>query len=354
MKLPWNRGGLRTYLLLLALAFARPDSGALWYGSALLLLGVALQVYAKGCLRQNQVVATGGPYRFVRHPFYTANLMIDEGIALMSGCLPLATLLPVWWLLVYLPVMRQEEACLSALFPDIYPPYQRRLPRLFPFRRPVPSAGQGFSWANPNIVSDTVIPRALRLSACPLLFLVWRVLRARGLRPLAEGDALLLSTLAVLLSLHGLAWMLNRHLKDRGPILPDRLPSSVLRAATTALVLVVAATARWGEMELGFCLPLLGVLALPASIALHLRSEPMRLAAEGMGLAGVAALCELPWLGALPVLVYAALMLDGRIRRGSEDRGAESPPAPRWQRSSVVHSLLLLGGVALAIAKELL
>jgi len=53
MKRPWNRGGLRTYLLLLALAFARPGSGALWYGSALLLLGVALQVYSKGCLRQN-------------------------------------------------------------------------------------------------------------------------------------------------------------------------------------------------------------------------------------------------------------------------------------------------------------
>ena len=63
LRAPWDRGGLRTYLVLLALALAHPRPLDLWFGSALLLLGVMLHVYAKGCLRQDQVVATGGPYR---------------------------------------------------------------------------------------------------------------------------------------------------------------------------------------------------------------------------------------------------------------------------------------------------
>jgi hypothetical protein len=353
MKLPWNRGGLRTYLLVLALAFARPGSGALWYGSALLLLGVALQVYSKGCLRQNRVVAMGGPYRFVRHPFYTANLMIDEGIALISGCLPLAMLLPVWWLLVYLPVMRQEEAHLSALFPDIYPPYQRRLPRLFPFRRPLPSEGDGFSWANANIASDTVIPRALRLSSYPLLFLVWGGLRTHGVSSVLEGDALMLGAIALLLSLHSLSRMLERHLKDRRRIFPACLPVAAVRAGTALLVLTAAMTIHWGEVESRLLLAL-GVLTLAASVVLQLRNGPLALAAEGAALLSVPALCELPWLCALPVLVYLGLALDMRLERGQSLAGGKSLPKSGHAAASLAYSLLVLAGVALAVAKEVL
>jgi hypothetical protein len=348
---PWDRGGLRTYLVVLALVFAQPRSLTLWYGSALLLLGVALHVYAKGCLRQDQVVAMGGPYRFVRHPFYSANLIIDESIALLSGCWPLAALLPAWWLAVYVPAMRREEAFLNGAFPEIYPPYQRRVPRLVPFRRPLPRGGEGFSWANPNITSDDVIPRALRLSAFPLLFIVWNALRTRGIRPFVAGDVLLLSAAALLLALFGVARMLTRHLKERRRVLPGPAAGPVLRAATAVLVLVVAATVRWGEIEPGLLLLLVGVPVLIASAMLCLGSEPARLAAEGVGLAGVAALCELPWLGVLPVLVYAALALDARAKLADERQGTE--PAPRRNTFLLTYSLLLVGGVVLAVAKEL-
>lgn len=126
----------------------------------MLALGLALQIYAKGSLRQNEVVSRAGPYRLIRHPFYTANLLIDESIALMSGWWPLVVLLPIWWLLVYWPVMRQEERRLCELFVEVYPEYQRRTSRLIPLRRPTPGEGPGFSWQNPNISADTVIPRA--------------------------------------------------------------------------------------------------------------------------------------------------------------------------------------------------
>ena len=77
------------------------------------ILGVWLHTWAKGCLRQNRVVATIGPYRFVRHPFYLANALIDAGLVVMAGWWPLAVVLPLWWLAIYIPVIRGEERYLS-------------------------------------------------------------------------------------------------------------------------------------------------------------------------------------------------------------------------------------------------
>src|SRR5258708_54701 len=132
MKSPLNRGGLRFYLVLLALLagtlFANSTTPrSILAGMPLLLLGVSLHTWAKGCLRQNRFVATIGPYRFVRHPFYLANALIDTGLVTMSGllahsaCWPLAIVLPVWWLAIYIPVIRGEERYLAEKFPDEYP-----------------------------------------------------------------------------------------------------------------------------------------------------------------------------------------------------------------------------------------
>jgi len=354
MKAPWDRGGLRSYVLVLALAFARPGSGAFWYGTALLLLGVALHVYAKGCLRQNQLVAMGGPYRFVRHPFYTANLLTDEGIALMPGWWPLIALLPAWWLLVYVPVMREEEAYLTKLFPGVYPPYQRRLPRLFPFRRPLPAGPKAFSWRNPNIVSDTVIPRALRLSSYPLLFLLWGEFRTHGFRSVTEGNPLMLGAVTLLLSVHALSRMLERHLKDRKRLFPARLPVPVVRAGTALLVFGAAVTLRWGEVESSLPLALLGVPALAGSVLLRLRPGLAALAAEGAVLVSVAALCELPWLAAVPVLVYVGLALDLALQRGKALAATESVTESGHAPALLTYYLLVLVGVALAVAREVL
>ncbi len=90
MKSPTNRGGLRFYLVIFALltVFATPaihtTPATVLHGVPLILLGVALHLWAKGCLHQDREVTTTGPYRFVRHPFYTANALIDSGIAVMS------------------------------------------------------------------------------------------------------------------------------------------------------------------------------------------------------------------------------------------------------------------------------
>jgi protein-S-isoprenylcysteine O-methyltransferase Ste14 len=202
-------------LVLVALIVARPGHEALLWGASLVFLGVVLRFYAKGCLRQDEVVAMSGPYRFVRHPFYTGNLLVDQGIAVMSGWWPLMLLLPVWWLLVYRPVMQQEEQHLAELHPDVYPAYQRRTSRLIPLRRPLPATGAGFAWRNPNIVADAAVPRAVRTLAYPLLFAIWPDIKSTVMGSAVDWTGLRLAALSALVAVYAICSLLARHLRAR-------------------------------------------------------------------------------------------------------------------------------------------
>ena len=166
MRVPWNRGGLRHYVLLLGLLANRATPASIAAGIPLLLGAIGLQLWAKGCLHPNQEVTSAGPYRFVRHPFYLGNAFLDLGLAIMSGWWVLIAIFPVWWLAIYLPTMRREESEMADLFGDAYTAYRKRVPFLIPHRRPLPPQAGGFSWRNPTVFR-TEMPRALRFSVLP-------------------------------------------------------------------------------------------------------------------------------------------------------------------------------------------
>jgi hypothetical protein len=169
LRVPSDRSGLRSYLILIALLASEMTARSILHGAALIALGIAMHVWAKGCLHQNQEVTRSGPYRFVRHPFYLANALLDAGIAVMSGWWVLQMVLPVWWSAVYLPVIRREERTMTEHFGAAYEAYQREVPQLIPHRMPAPAPASGFSWRNPNLVR-TELPRVLRYLAYPLVF----------------------------------------------------------------------------------------------------------------------------------------------------------------------------------------
>jgi len=352
MKKPWDRGGLRTYLVLLGLLFGRPEQAATLWGVPLLLAGLALQVYAKGCLQQDRVVAQGGPYRFVRHPFYAGNLLIDEGIAVMSGWVPLMLALPLWWLAVYIPVMRGEERHLSGLFPSVYPAYRGRVSMLAPLRRPLPKTEGGFSWRNANIVSDTVVPRVLRLAVLPLLFVLARALRADGVHLFQDDNGVRPLVAAMLLSACGVSWELRRHLRNRERILPPGAAGVGFRLAVAAVVLAVAGLVHAWEMESVSLTALAGVMIVAASVAFYKWRGAARLAAEGIALTATVVLCEMPWLAALVIPLYAAMVLDSRVAGY-----AAVPVQQRWSGLVMLlharaYEFILVGGLAVALVKE--
>jgi len=354
MKSPLNRGGLRFYLVIAALLLGHPTLLSIAAGTALTALGIALHVWAKGCLHQNLEVTACGPYRFVRHPFYAANALIDFGVAAMSGSWLLCLALPVWWLLVYLPVIRSEERYLCSVFGSAYREYLARVPMLLPFRTPLPPAVPGFSWSNANISAGTEIPRALRIAAYPLLFCISANVRANGIASFLGADSLGLPLLAGVLLLHALAILVNRHLKHARPILPAFCYGLTARAIAAAVVIVLAAAIRFAETEIhSVIFPLGGCLLILSALVCYNR-RTMLFIAECCALTATAILCEVVWLAPLPILYYSGLLLDTRLNAHAWPASAALSPLVEARLRRTLYHAAVACAVLAAIGKELL
>lgn len=103
------------------------DAAARLAGAVLAAFGVGLYVAAHLYLRRNWSIAAAiveghrlvvaGPYRYVRHPMYTAMMLIVIGSGLLvSSYAILASIVPV--AAAYYVRARREEAMLLAEFPE--------------------------------------------------------------------------------------------------------------------------------------------------------------------------------------------------------------------------------------------
>lgn len=108
----------------------------------LVVLGLALALWARAILGGNwsatvtfkagHELIERGPYRYVRHPIYSAILLMLLGTALLSGRI-------IWLVAVVLAFIgfwiksRAEERLLTRHFPEAYPAYRARVKALVPF-----------------------------------------------------------------------------------------------------------------------------------------------------------------------------------------------------------------------------
>lgn len=112
-----------------------------WIGAGAAVLGVLIAIWARVSLgrnwsgvvtlKQDHELVTSGPYAAIRHPIYTALILLFVGTAFLvaSPGAFLGLLCVVWSCWVKL---RQEEVLMLQQFPDSYPPYMARSKRLIP------------------------------------------------------------------------------------------------------------------------------------------------------------------------------------------------------------------------------
>ena len=103
--------------------------------------GLALALWARVTLgrnwsgivtfKENHELIRHGPYGHVRHPIYSAILMMVLGSAMAVGTLGALIGLPLILLGVWLK-LRQEEALMTEHFPAEYPSYRSRVSALIP------------------------------------------------------------------------------------------------------------------------------------------------------------------------------------------------------------------------------
>ncbi len=118
------------------------DQVAEMLGVACILLGQLLRVSSRGFKAENSrngnALIETGPYSLVRNPMYLGIFFIGLGVVLM---------LFRWWVFIlftlifairYIPLMLKEEHKLTALFPEAYLAYCKKVPqRIKPSLRPL-------------------------------------------------------------------------------------------------------------------------------------------------------------------------------------------------------------------------
>jgi protein-S-isoprenylcysteine O-methyltransferase Ste14 len=127
------------FLIILTIAGEPANYPALFFpGVIAIILGIAIRLWSSGHVKKDKVLATNGPYAYVRHPLYVGNHLITFGFCLASG---------LWWgfpawiligILFYPQTIRHEDRLLKKLFPGEWKPWAQRtralIPRLTPYK----------------------------------------------------------------------------------------------------------------------------------------------------------------------------------------------------------------------------
>ncbi|MBV8301498.1 MAG: isoprenylcysteine carboxylmethyltransferase family protein [Candidatus Dormibacteraeota bacterium] len=110
-------------------------------GIAVFVLGLAGAAWARVYLGRNwgmpmteradPELITSGPYRYVRHPIYTAIIVAMVGTAIGVGLFWLVPAVAAAAYFIYSAGV--EEKTMSRRFPDAYPAYKRNTKMLIPF-----------------------------------------------------------------------------------------------------------------------------------------------------------------------------------------------------------------------------
>jgi len=73
-----------------------------------------------------------GPYSMVRHPLYFFSFTGAVGLGLASENLIVIIILPILYILYYMPVMLSEEEKLTGIYGEEYINFMKKTPRFFP------------------------------------------------------------------------------------------------------------------------------------------------------------------------------------------------------------------------------
>jgi protein-S-isoprenylcysteine O-methyltransferase Ste14 len=118
------------------------STAAAWLGVAMCGSGLVFGIWSRRTLgddwsrdvelKRGQRLVLRGPYRVVRHPIYTAQLLMALGSAISFGTWPGYAGVAVF-LVGFRVKLAQEEELLLRSFPDEYPQYRARVKALVPW-----------------------------------------------------------------------------------------------------------------------------------------------------------------------------------------------------------------------------
>lgn len=105
-----------------------------FFGYFLIAICAIGRVYCTAFLggMKNREIIDYGPFSICRNPLYMFSFIGVVGFALMTVNIAVLILLPTSFLLIYISLIKREEAYLEEKFGQVYAEYKSKTPRLFP------------------------------------------------------------------------------------------------------------------------------------------------------------------------------------------------------------------------------
>ncbi len=123
---------------------AKPTWQSLLIGLLLAALGLWIRALASGQVKKDRELTTTGPYAYVRNPLYLGSILLGVGFVVAARDPWVVLFLLLYFVLVYVPVIRAEEVYLRSQFPA-YAEYMQSVPSLLPRTLWFRGAMDGFS-----------------------------------------------------------------------------------------------------------------------------------------------------------------------------------------------------------------
>jgi protein-S-isoprenylcysteine O-methyltransferase Ste14 len=127
--------------------FGQPTREMLIAGGIVALIGALIRLWASGHVKKNKVLATDGPYAYVRHPLYVGNILILLGFSMASNLWWAYALMVFLILFYYPPAISYEDAKLNRTFGEEWQNWSKNIHALIPsFHGKAGSTGSEWSF----------------------------------------------------------------------------------------------------------------------------------------------------------------------------------------------------------------
>jgi len=149
-----------------------------------LAAGCFLHILVKGVLIRNTTLTRHGVYRLTRHPYYTANYLIDISFCLLAGNSYLLFAYPFLFFWAYGPTFRKEEAYLASVY-DTYHRYSYETPQVLPDSQSIRYWKELLNGFSLSRITAKELSRVLRFWTVACFLLLLHDLRSEGLKELS-------------------------------------------------------------------------------------------------------------------------------------------------------------------------
>ena len=127
-----SRQWFAVLFVLLVSWFGSTNETLLIAGAAIAAVGEIIRLWASGHVKKNKVLATDGPYAYVRHPLYVGNILIVVGFSVASNLWWSYVLMIALLLFYYPPTISYEDNKLKGIFGDEWVAWSENIHALIP------------------------------------------------------------------------------------------------------------------------------------------------------------------------------------------------------------------------------